>query len=172
MKEWQDMRRHVAQLTDKLGMPVDKKIVDTVTALRLLGLETSMSCSGHIRRFTGGPYVIFLAPKAQKYALRCKEINDPSEPAYKRTRKKALEENMREQQKLYHLLEGFYARHTAPFEQRLIVRALGFDHFQLLCQSADMARVMTLENKRQLLTANQAEMTNFTQYLKEEILSL
>ena len=45
---WQDGCEIVAQMTDKLGAPIDPGIFDTVVALNLLGLRTFQSCEGHI----------------------------------------------------------------------------------------------------------------------------
>lgn len=39
-KAWQTTKREVKKITDKLGMPVDKEIVETVTILRLPGFKT------------------------------------------------------------------------------------------------------------------------------------
>lgn len=83
-------------MTDKLGMPVDKRMIETVTILKLLGLHTTMSCSGHMQRITGGPYVAFISPKAEKYRERCKQIDNPKDAQYKKLYQKALRENILE----------------------------------------------------------------------------
>jgi hypothetical protein len=68
-QKWQKALQKVAQITDKIGMPVDERIIETVAILTLLGFKTSMSCEGHVDRVTEGPYVIFDSPKAMKAKL-------------------------------------------------------------------------------------------------------
>jgi len=164
---WQETRKHVLQMTDKLGMPVDKRMIETVTILKLLGLHTTMSCSGHMQRITGGPYVAFISPKAEKYRERCKQIDNPKDAQYKKLYQKALRENILELQKLYHLLEQFYAaRNATTFGRRLSLRTHGFSASRLDCQGADLARIVDRRSRKQMLADSQAEMKDFTEYLK------
>lgn len=51
---YQKMHEQVATFTDKLGMPIDPRIFETVVALNLLGLRTFQSCEGHLDH--GCPY--------------------------------------------------------------------------------------------------------------------
>src|SRR6266511_1734638 len=62
--QWNMTKTDVLRMVDKLGRPLDDEIVDTVVALQMLGIHTTASCSGHIDRVTGGPYVVFSAPEA------------------------------------------------------------------------------------------------------------
>ncbi len=48
MKRWEQISQRFKITTDKLGMPIDKGIIETVIALNALGFKTKMSCEGHI----------------------------------------------------------------------------------------------------------------------------
>ncbi len=43
----------LAKVTDKLGMPIDKGIVETVAALNVNGFPTIQSCAGHLAKRFG-----------------------------------------------------------------------------------------------------------------------
>jgi len=55
--KWHEFRKEVESWGDRLGMPIDKQMIDLVTTLNLLGVETTMSCEGHINKRL--PYVHF-----------------------------------------------------------------------------------------------------------------
>jgi hypothetical protein len=55
--KWHEFRKEVESWGDRLGMPVDKHMIDLVTTLNLLGVETTMSCEGHLNKRL--PYVHF-----------------------------------------------------------------------------------------------------------------
>jgi hypothetical protein len=164
---WSSMLDNVRHMTDKLGMPVDHGIVETVAAMRLLKIRTTMSCEGHLDRQTGGPYVMCVSSIAEKLRKKAAVIHNPVDPLYKALYKKAMRANLTEQQKLYQLLEGFYKARNTPFPQRLIVRTMGFSAFRLECQGADMAYVLDESGRKKLLIENQVEMTAFTEYMKD-----
>lgn len=164
---WSSMLDNVRHMTDKLGMPVDHGIVETVAAMRLLKIRTTMSCEGHLDRQTGGPYVMCVSSIAEKLRKEAAVIRNPVDSQYKVLYKKAMCANLREQQKLYQLLEGFYKARNTPFSQRLIVRTMGFSAFRLECQGADMAYVLDESGQKKLLIENQVEMTAFTEYMKD-----
>jgi hypothetical protein len=45
---WDKLVKKFERLTDGLGMPIDLEILETVVALNALGINTIMSCGGHI----------------------------------------------------------------------------------------------------------------------------
>jgi hypothetical protein len=57
-RQWDEALKLVRRLEDSQGMRVDPEIEQLVTALRLLGYKTVMSCGGHLDRRTTGPYVV------------------------------------------------------------------------------------------------------------------
>jgi hypothetical protein len=63
-QHWNDLVKQFCSITDRLGMPIDDEIFDTVIALNALGITTTMSCAGHITRDEGNvryPWVDFAA---------------------------------------------------------------------------------------------------------------
>jgi hypothetical protein len=167
-KIWREALRQTRKIKDGLGMPVDKHIVETVAIMRLMGINTTMSCGGHLRRITNGPYVMFYAPTYKKFLEQRKAIGDFLNPKAKQIQKKAIKVNLRERQKLLPFLEGFYAHRQVPYTQRLIIEDVGFKGSYLRAQGADLAYIVNSQAKKEILTNNRKEMQAFTQYLKEQ----
>jgi hypothetical protein len=66
---WSAALRHVAALTDRLGLPVDPGIRDAVAALSLAGFPTTQSCEGHVNAAGHGlpsPWVELDLPRAER----------------------------------------------------------------------------------------------------------
>ena len=61
-QHWDDLVKQFCSISDRLGMPIDDEIFDTVIALNALSITTTMSCAGHITRDEGDrryPWVDF-----------------------------------------------------------------------------------------------------------------
>lgn len=54
---WAEACTAVETFTDRLGMPVDAGIFETVVVLNLLGLQTFQSCEGHLDHGCAYPWV-------------------------------------------------------------------------------------------------------------------
>lgn len=68
---WSAALRHVAALTDRLGLPVDPGIRDAVAALSLAGFPTTQSCEGHVNAAGHGlpsPWVELDLPRTERDA--------------------------------------------------------------------------------------------------------
>lgn len=164
---WHQAKKEARRITDKLGMPIDRGILDTVVVLRLLGINTTGSCGGHLdRRNTSGPYVDFRPKLTKEYELQAQAIGDPKDPLYKRLRHKAMEVNIREMQKLLPYLDAFYQGRDTPQSQRLIVKHFGHLTNFLMCQGAALTLIGDRVTRKDLLLQHQAEMKAFTDYLK------
>lgn len=59
-------------------MGVDPEIEKLVTALRLLGYKTVMSCGGHLSRRTTGPYVVIRSEATGEFVDRAESEVDES----------------------------------------------------------------------------------------------
>lgn len=46
---WDNKLKELEKVTDRLGMPIDNNILETVAGLNLLEVSTSSSCGGHVR---------------------------------------------------------------------------------------------------------------------------
>ncbi|MGM0439155.1 MAG: hypothetical protein ACQEP3_01820 [Patescibacteria group bacterium] len=92
-QKWEEEKRKVEKLEDKLGLEVDEPIKETVVALNVNELPTRQSCGGHLKRGESYPWVMISAsdkPKnkfideekifksiAQGEQFSYKEIKDP-----------------------------------------------------------------------------------------------
>jgi hypothetical protein len=169
---WQKVLSKTGELTDRLGMPVDEGIIETVVVLNLLGFTTTASCEGHLDRVTGGPYVIFESPEAVQLAKGARKINNKPgqvDPEYNRLRNEASRHSMQLLQKLIPYLEEFYKGRDTTYVDRVIIyhADLGCAHNILMCQGAKLAHAVDdkMSNKKALI-ANQSEMNAFTEFLK------
>lgn len=114
-QKWLQAKEETLLLVDKLGMPVDKGIVETVTVLRLLGLNTSGSCAGHFNRITSGPYVMFQSVQAIECLAELQTDNiEKTSPAYRVARKKIIRFSVLEMNKLLPYVESFYKDRDVP----------------------------------------------------------
>jgi hypothetical protein len=163
---WNKEKQAVLALTDKLGTPVDRGIVETVTALRLLGLHTVGSCAGHISRSgSTGPFVLFKSPQTIELELLAKHI-PPADPQYKQLRLRATKLNAKELPKLLPHLDAFYQNRHVPYAQRLIVQSFGPTAHRLTCQGSELMYSAGRNERRTLLRRHQLEMRTFTEFLK------
>ncbi len=60
---WEETMKKIEKITDNLGYPIDKNIREAVIASKLLGVETSSSCEGHINNIgLRPPYIEIQSP--------------------------------------------------------------------------------------------------------------
>lgn len=166
-KDFTQGKQEVISLADKLGKPIDPGILDTVAVFRMLDIHTVGSCEGHSDRLTGGPYVMFESPQTGPLMQKLHQIQDKTSQEYKDVFHEASKLNMAEVQKVLPLLDGFYADRDMPHSQRLIIRCFGPTVGKLMIQNADLAEIMSPEERANLLSESQLEMMAFTNYLKE-----
>src|SRR5207245_1593868 len=102
-------------LVDELGRKIDRQMVDLVTTLRMIGINTISSCEGHIGRITGGPYIMFKAREASPLEPQLRRL-DPATASYRQLRRKVVRLNLRERQKLTPYLETFYANRLVRYD--------------------------------------------------------
>ncbi len=162
--------KQTAGIRDRLGMPVDDNIINTVAIMNLLGFKTVMSCGGRTNRDTGGPYMHFMSAKAKEYKDDIDLIDgvkDFTNPKYKLLLDKAGFENCLEQKKLFDYLEEFYRDRATPYGQQIVVRALGQFVCRLEGQNASIMIVLEKNEKSNLLKKYQKEFRDFTDFLIE-----
>ena len=159
------LKLKVGKLTDKLGMPIDPGILETVAALRAHGINTIGSCEGHADRITGGPYVMFEAPDVGPDEKAYRAIPDRLSPIYKNFYNAATAKNVAEVQKVLIHLDEFYKNRTTPANQRLIIHYFGPLAGKLACQGAGLAHILPPKEQAYLLKKSQTEMQAFTDFL-------
>lgn len=110
-RTYNEVKKEVSQITDRLGTPIDKGIEKLVIALRMWDFPTDASCEGH--QDLGAPY-----PWVQIYA--------PEQPE-----KAWIQANQHERHKLSRLLNEFYK--TEPDFQKFAYEDIGiFGAFRLV----------------------------------------
>lgn len=171
---WQEARAKTEQITDRLGMKVDPMVVDTVTAMRLHGFDTRVSCEGHLDRITSGPFVKFVSPIAVERFKEAKELQERGQPADGQVKKKMDEgrlETWREMRRMYDLIEDF--KRAAVYESRelLVVRYVMNEHIFLQCYGVEFIHLYTSRRKQEMLLEYQGVMRAFAQYLKDVLRS-
>lgn len=167
-EQWSLAKEEVKKITDKLGMPVDKKIIDTVTVLRLLGFHTTGSCGGHIRRTTRGPYVNIQSVASLDYTERALRIHTTDTDEYRALCRKANYCRAQDLQRLTSYLSDFYKdKPLHNYLSHLIVHSMPTSMNILQCQGAEIALTENTKATANLVYENQNEMARFTDYLKD-----
>lgn len=62
-QKWEELSEKFSHVTDKIGMPIDGGIFETVVALNVLDIPTSMSCEGHLDHGLPYPWVDIEMPE-------------------------------------------------------------------------------------------------------------
>src|SRR6266566_7147705 len=78
-QHWDNLVKQFCSISDRLGMPIDDEIFDTVVALNALGITTTMSCAGHITRDEGDiryPWIDFSASDTEIEDLKKEQAAD------------------------------------------------------------------------------------------------
>jgi hypothetical protein len=175
-KDWAQAKHEAQCLVDKRGMPIDPGILDTVAILRALGVNTHMSCEGHLDRGYG-PYVSFEALEAGADRKKLVELRrkhglpDRDDPEIVELSHKMNREEIAEREKVLLCLEEFYAARTTPHLYHLAVENLGFLAAVLRCQGAvfvNAASLKTIKFREEMLARQQREMKDFTAFLKSK----
>ncbi len=166
-KEWQKALKEAAQITDKLGMPIDKEILETVTILYLLGFMTTGSCGGHLDRINEGPFVILGSPKAIELEKRLANVTDYDNQEYSRLKNEIAKLIITEQSRLLYLLRIFYSLRKPREGRMLTLRSIGYSNFRLNCHGSELAYSENARQRKLRLARNRAEMGAFTEWLKE-----
>lgn len=159
-------------LKDKNGMSVDEGIVETVALFRSIGMNTSLSCFGHLDRNTGGPYIHFVSDTADKIRKEAAALNNPTSVPVKKLFNEARIENFKNYEILFFLLERFYKSHDRGYSSKLTVRSVGFSVVKLECLSIEMMLSDDEKIRRNILYSAQKEIVCFTEYLKREFMTL
>jgi hypothetical protein len=141
-----------------------------VLALEKHKFNVKFSCEELFDGANSGPYIILVAPKAEqvrqslvaeKENLSAKERN-----AYF---KEAMGYNLVEQQRLHHLIAGFYSNHVPVYDRMLIVQTVGFSNFRLRCHGSEAALLDAGPRRGQMLECHLRELKMFAQYLMADL---
>ncbi len=161
---WDEERAKVDEITDNVGLNIDEKIKDAVTAFRIRGFITSQSCEGHIRgdeKYGASfPWVEVYAPAPTGW----KEAKDEKK---KELEREWIIKNLEQQQKMMGYLSEFYKDRQTPFDARLTFDRIGaFDGFRVQSFGARMMRLLAPEEQVRKHQLYRKEMNDFTNFLK------
>ena len=184
---YQEMCERVSTFTDKLGMPVDSGIFETVVMLNLLGLRTFQSCEGHLDHGCLYPWVTIIDEERSRTFNRmwlsvC-ELEEQAKAnktaiAYDcylsadiqlRTQLSKWEAEDHVFKQIASLLDAFYAEqgmHISP--TRLLIKRLHAGTYRLEPGLSLVAKELPDDLKADYLGRGQAEMRAFTTFLKEQ----
>lgn len=175
MSTWNDAEAFMRRITDGLGCPIDEGIVETVVAFNLLGLRTCQSCEGHIVDGLPYPWVDFETDEFPAFKQALEEASGDGLSIEAREAKGAqlvalaatLPSRSLLCARLENLLDTYYQQHTTtPDEWRLIVRCSSPFLFRLMPLCGYQARSWDDKTRVRNLRRSQAEMRNFTTFLK------
>ena len=166
-ESWRKEATLVRLLRDKLGLPVDRKVRDTIVALRLLGFTTSASCGGHGDRVTTGPYVMLHCKPASLIVAAAKI--EPAEKVRDTLLFEARMLTLREATKLRRLVESFSHHQNRQGTSVLEIRPVGYSGFRLCFVHADFSYVLSQAQHKPAIKARQAEMDSFCTYLETRL---
>lgn len=159
------IRASATQFRDKLGMPMDKEIIDVVAALRLHGFETFASCAGHVERNTGGPYIMFESVELRKLEEAYRELENKADERAKAYRVKFAIAAAEQNKPLFALLSDFYRQHPLDYENCLHVRKIGRTCGRLELNSSEYFCLYDHSEKEMWLERARAEMNEFCSFL-------
>lgn len=147
-QQWDELVKHFCSVSDRLGMPIDDEIFDTVVVLNALGITTTMSCAGHITRDQGDvryPWIDFSTSTPTIDELRQRQIKrrEQAETRQKkltRLRQKhptherlaSLTKKSRQTWNTYHEAEHHLRKLQVPMRQQMITYLVQFyEHRQV-----------------------------------------
>lgn len=154
-----EIEKEVEETADKLGMPIDERIKDTVTAFNIWEFPTSQSCEGHLHK-EGASF-----PWIEVYASEPK-IED------KETKEKEwIAENLKQRKKMIELLEEFYKNRETTFDARLDFSNIGaFGAFRIQSMGAEVMQLFSPEEQKKKIELYRKEMSDLTKFLRDKFL--
>lgn len=166
---WEKNRSAIDAVTDSLGLGIDEKIKETVTAFRVHGFITSQSCEGHSgedeQHGESFPWVEVYAPESPDWEKAQGENKKLLEREW-------IVQNLKQRQKMTNLLAEFYQSRVTPFDARLAFDRVGaFGGFRVQSFGAEILRLLPPAEQRQKLESYRQEMNDFTEFLKDKYFS-
>lgn len=163
LKSWRTIAKEVDCMTDRLGKRVDRGIKAAVVALRALGFRTRASCQGHLTWGIKAPWVdIGAIPPAM---LLRSLMNDPKKHSHPEIRS-IRKQNLKEQEKLFSVLEQFYRARKYPTAGRIILIPHSYGGVRLINQLADIQEISPASRRAARLRRFQIEVNDFAAFLK------
>lgn len=174
---WEEGCAMARRFVDGLGRPVDEGILETVVALNLFDFPTHASCEGHFNWGNPYPWVDFVTPgECPGYEEALAEFNREGQSEEEQEaswhRLLAVMAAFHHKDHLYTrleaLLDTYYEAHKDISEQwRIMVDCYEPGWYRMTPTCAFEADEWPENLRSENLARAQAEMRNFTHYLKE-----
>jgi hypothetical protein len=162
--------KEVDLIVDGLGRPVDGGIRDAVVALRLLGLDTSGSCEGHLDHGMRAPWVDFEVELSDEMRRRHQAAVDRGDSdEVQRIENEAIALASKEWNKLLPLLDEFYRGRDVSYDRRLVLIPMNAAT-RLMSQGAQLQRGEVPGIVYGRLKSYREEMDAFMRFAREKML--
>jgi hypothetical protein len=165
-KKWQETLALVDRITDKLGMPVDRKIKSVVAGLMALGFKTTSSCQGHLDHGKKYPSVtIELDALPQTWG----KGPPPDDITWREYCQKALSHTRPTVKRLFDLIAEFYGDRAVHHDVRIGLRG-GLASLSMENSNAEMTQWLCDGGQEERLMEYQEEMLAFGEFLRKKFL--
>lgn len=161
----QKIRAEVDEVVDGLGQPIDEGIKETVVYLNALGVETSASCEGHLKKLDGQNGIP--APWVEIYpeSLAFKNEQDADNPEIVARMDK---ESQALKLQLQKILSEFYEEdNSTPEKSRIVLWPIGYG-YRFQSEGVDPVNDNAENGSEEKLMAYRAEMKRFTEFLEKK----
>ncbi|MBU3918948.1 hypothetical protein KKC63_03550 [Patescibacteria group bacterium] len=150
------IREKVDKITDKLGMPIEDSIKETVVMFNAFNIRTSQSCEGHAEEDQKSAPWIMVQPRIPE-----------NEEWYedKDTREKVIAQSRTMRKQLTDLLNLFYRERKTDFSDMLGFSEVAYG-FKLQSNGAEVFKGLDVGEAQEKLLAYRKEMKDFTDFLK------
>lgn len=171
---WDETAEKFRKVTDRLGKPIDAGIFDTVVALNMLGIPTSMSCEGHLDRGLPHPWIDVDLPEPANYYppeiaqmkedIRLLEVKfyESLTPEMRKARQKSQRRQQEACFKLFNILCDFYKDRVVSYDRMITFTVLG----RIRSQGGDYLSLLLEEERASRMKEYQQEMRDFTAFLR------
>lgn len=170
-KLWKKTEEEVDNIekVDIHGVGIDPKIKRTAIALNVLGIDTSMSCEGHLDHGRGAPYIDISARGTAKLRLDADNAYALQRHAdHERLQEESISINRKLLDRLQGYLDGFYREREVQQVHRLMAEMNSYGVIRLR-NFGELAQGATDSSERSVnLTAFQHEMEEFGKFLEEK----
>lgn len=184
--EWAKKIEDLKNVGDKLGMGIDKKIIEVVAVLNLMDIKTTQSCEGHLDRALPYPWVQIGSVQSEQLNEKRQKMFEIRKELDEKVQQKFSEKDFAEIRHLENeindligialskpieLLTSFYkTKGGAGGDERLIIVDFA-DGGRIQPQGGCLQMTRSIEKRTKKLEIYQGEVSRFKDFLKELFLS-
>jgi hypothetical protein len=174
MQRWDEIAEKFSHVNDRIGMPIDGGIFETVVALNALDIPTSMSCEGHLDHGLPYPWVAIglsglstqsdppeIAHMRENIRELQLQIAKHTTPEMKQMQQEAQKVQLEKRFKLFKMLSEFYQGRAVSFD-----RIITIEHGRIRCQGGDYLLLLSEDERAKKMSEYSEEMRDFTDFLK------